>query len=46
MTDVLNNHIDENAGVGDASVSSVAPAIRVDSSPPLKPPIQKNGMGM
>ena len=34
------------AGVGSVSVSSVAPAISVESRPPPKPPIQKNGIGM
>ena len=34
------------AGDGSDSVSRVAPATRAVSSPPPKPPIQKNGIGM
>ncbi len=34
------------AGVGFVSLSNVAPATIVESSPPPNPPIQKNGIGM
>ena len=34
------------AGSGTASVTSVAPAMTIDSRPMQKPPVQKNGIGM